>query len=226
MSVESHGLIFKSGFDSAHSANEPEFFAESAYIKVQNDFARFCQPDDMFSRGFWDKKVKNKMTAKFYRSFVKPLERARDEHGFQQRDFAVRNGPWTLTEILAERSKADDRRDGFTDDFAPHLPSFIDKLPVEDEQQSAQQVKKIAKLYGADLVGITSYDDRWTYRSRFSARKVASKPVHVEEGLDNVIVVAKSMNYDVLRTSPSATASTGPAIGYADDAVTLLALAQ
>ena len=55
---------------------------------------------------------------------------------------------------------------------------------------------------------------------------MSSKPVELPEGLTNVIVLGKSMDYDLIRMSPAATASTGPAAGYAEDAVTLLALAQ
>ncbi|MEO1105560.1 MAG: reductive dehalogenase domain-containing protein, partial [Pseudomonadota bacterium] len=57
-------------------------------------------------------------------------------------------------------------------------------------------------------------------------RKRACKPVELPEGLTNVIVLGKAMEYDIIRMSPTATASVGPASGYAEDAITLLALAQ
>lgn len=166
------------------------------------------------------------MTHKLFRSYVKPGERARDDEGYTQADFALRNGPWVVTEALGEMHKARDRRDGFTDDFTPHIPPKVDPVDLESPEKAAAMVKKVGKLYGADLVGITHYDPRWTYGSKFGARKVISKPMDLPDGLTSVIVLAKAMRYDLMRTSPSATAATGVAIGYADDAVTLLSLAQ
>jgi ferredoxin len=204
----------------------PEAFAGSRHIRILPDFARFRQPDDMFSRAFWDPRFANRVSMKFFRSFVKPGERMRDEDGFTQLDYAVRNGPWVVTEQLAEIHKAEGRRDGFTDDFSPHILPRVDRADLGDPRRAAAIVKKVARLYGADLVGIADYDPRWTYGAKFSARALASRPVDLPEGLTSVIVVGKAMDYDVIRMSPSATASTGPATGYAHDATTLLAIAQ
>lgn len=212
--------------DHAKAPEETVSFAGSNNIEVTPDYKGFDQHNDMFSRGFWDEKFTNKLTKRFYRSFVKPQERLRDEEGFSQEDFAFRNGPWVVTEMFAEMHKGDDRRDGFTDNFTPHLPPRVEPAEFASPEQAANRVKMVAKIYGADLVGITDYDPKWTYRSKFSARKVASKPVEVPPEVTNVIVVAKSMQYDIVRMSPTATAATSAAAGYAEDAVTLLALAQ
>lgn len=208
------------------ATSSDEVFANSQHIRITPEFEPFVQPDDMFSRGFWDKKFANRLTMRFFRSFVKPKERERDEDGFTQEDFAVRNGPWVVTEMFAEMHKAKDRRDGFTDDFTPHLPPNVEPVDLGTPQEAARRVKKVARLYGSDLVGITAYDPRWTYRSKFSARSLSCKPVDLPDGLTGVIVLGKAMDYDVIRMSPSATASTGPATGYAEDATTLLGLAQ
>ena len=206
--------------------SQAERFAGSNTIHVTSDFAPFHQHNDMFSRGFWDPRFRTPITMKFYKSFVKPTTRVRDEPGFGQEDFALRNGPWVVTEMLAEMHKGRDQRDGFTDPFTPHIPPKVDPVDMGSPQTASRHVKKVAKLYGADLVGITAYDPRWTYRSKFSARTVASKPVDVPEEVTNVIVLGKSMDYDLVRMSPTATAATSAAAGYAEDAVTLLALAQ
>lgn len=210
----------------AKAPEAPQKFAKSGNVEITPDFEPFNQPNDMFSRGFWDPKFRTKITQKFFRSFVKPGERVRDEEGFTQADFAVRNGPWVVTEMFAEMNKTNDRRDGFTDDFTPHLPPRVDPVDMGPPDEASRVVKKVAKLYGSDLVGITNYDPRWTYKSKFSARSVTSKPVEVPEDVTNVIVLGKAMDYNVIRMSPSATASTGPAAGYSEDAIILLSLAQ
>jgi epoxyqueuosine reductase len=209
-----------------HAPESEESFAGSEDVTVQPDFEPFHQNNDMFCRGFWDPKVSNKMTWRFFRSFVKPGERFRDAEGFTQRDYALRNGPWVVTEMLAEMHKGSDRRDGFWDDFTPHVPPKVESMPIEDEREAAANVKRVARIYGANLVGITAYDPKWTYGSKFSARSMSCKPMELPEGLTSAIVIAKSMDIDLVRTSPSATASAAPAIGYAHDATLLLALAQ
>ena len=203
-----------------------ERFGGSAHIEVTPEFEGFHQHNDMFSRGFWDPRFRTKGTMRFFKSFVKPTERVRDEPGLALQDFALRNGPWAVTEMLAEMHKDRDRRDGFTDDFTPHLPPKVDPADIGSPSIAARHVKKVAKLYGADLVGVTAYDPRWTYRSKFSARKVVSKPVEVPAEITNVIVLGKSMDYGLVRMSPTATGSTSAAAGYAEAAIPLLALAQ
>ena len=158
-------------------ASEP--FAGSKHIEITPEYRPFDQPNDMFSRGFWDPKFANRITMKFFRSFVKPKERMRDEDGFTQEDFALRNGPWVVTESFAEMHKDKGRRDGFTDDFTPHIPPKVPPADIGSPKSAAAKVKKAAKLYGADLVGITAYDPRWTYRAKFSARSVISRTKHV-----------------------------------------------
>lgn len=221
--TEQAAPLFK---DPAAAPAAEERFAGSRHIRVTPAFRPFDQPNDMFSRGFWDPRFATRITMKFFRSFVKPMERVRDEEGFSQGDFALRNGPWVVTEMFAEMHKAEGRRDGFTDDFTPHIPPKVAPAEIGSPGEAARGVKKVAKLYGADLVGVTAYDPRWTYRSKFSARAVASKPVELPEGLTSVIVLGKATAHDVIAMSPTATASAGPASGYAEDAITLLALAQ
>ena len=58
-----------------------------------------------------------------------------------------------------------------------------------------------------DLVGITGFDERWLYTQKFSDLRQESKPQEMPAGLDNVIVVAQSMDYDLIRTVPSALSS-------------------
>ena len=117
--------------------DKPEAFANSSNIEITPDYEGFNQHNDMFSRGLWDASFANRMTMRFYRSFVKPKERARDEEGFGQEDFALRNGPWVVTEMFAEMHKAKDRRDGFTDDFTPHLPPKVEPADMGSPDAAA-----------------------------------------------------------------------------------------
>ncbi|MFW6042648.1 MAG: reductive dehalogenase [Chloroflexota bacterium] len=114
----------------------------------------------------------------------------------------------------------------------------------ETKAEAAQAIKRAARLYGADLVGITPRDTRWDYAAFFNpvppdVRGVIAPPTpemmpHIGDMMDayfasgeslhgwekfpfepkTVIVVAFEMDYDALSTSPSEVAAAGVAEGY------------
>ena len=54
------------------------------------------------------------------------------------------------------------------------------------------EIKRVAKAFGADLVGITAFDERWVYTHKYSADTKEEKPNELPEGLDNVVVIARA----------------------------------
>ncbi|MDP7383692.1 MAG: reductive dehalogenase domain-containing protein, partial [Acidimicrobiales bacterium] len=79
---------------------------------------------------------------------------------------------------------------------------------------------------GADLVGIAAYDDRWTYTERFSVQAGGPKPNDLPDGLDQVIVIGQAMDSTLIETAPSALSGAATGMGYSQDAVVLLTVAQ
>ena len=68
----------------------PKHLLESdaaAGFQITDDFARFDQMNDMFTRAMWDDKVRNKDTDAFFASYRMEAAPRRGE-GFGQRDFA------------------------------------------------------------------------------------------------------------------------------------------
>lgn len=64
-------------------------------FEITDDFARFGQMNDMFTRAMRDDKVRNKVTDAFFASYR--MEAApRLGEGFGQRDFALRNAAWLI----------------------------------------------------------------------------------------------------------------------------------
>ena len=47
---------------------------EDARFEISEDFRRFNQREDIFSRSFWDSTIRSKDTDKFYQSYRLPLE--------------------------------------------------------------------------------------------------------------------------------------------------------
>lgn len=94
------------------------------------------------------------------------------------------------------------------------------KLEVTDPALMSQQVKKAARLFGADLVGVCAVDPRWIYTDVFLADTGEVKPLAFPTELTNAIVFAFEMDYDAIITSPTAIAAGAVAHAYSrQDAV-------
>ncbi|MEM6707026.1 MAG: reductive dehalogenase domain-containing protein [Acidobacteriota bacterium] len=197
-----------------------------AGFDVGPGFRRFSQRDDVFSRSFWDEEVRSDRSDRFYESYRRPLEEWRSVAGYGHRDFALRNAAWHVADTFAERLEHEDRREGFLDYLTAQREGAPEKAELESPEETATQVKQVARLFGADLVGITRHDERWLYTHKYSRREENETPMDLPEGLTSVIVVCHEMDHDLLRTVPSALSGTATGVGYSKDVVTLLALAQ
>jgi reductive dehalogenase len=82
----------------------------------------------------------------------------------------------------------------------------------------SEEIKNVVgRLFGADGVGITHTDLRWHYSNSFAVKTLSEKPYGIPEGLPNVIVIITSMDYEALKTYPSATAGIAIGHGYSRD---------
>ena len=197
-----------------------------AGFEVDEDFRRFSQRDDIFCRSFWDPEVRTDRSDMFYETYRTPRMKWRSVDGFTQRDYALRNASWHVTDIFAELKGDADRREGFLDPYTVVRDGPGSALPVESPEEMAKEVKHAARMLGADLVGITGYDERWMYTHAYSRDREAEKPQEVPADLGNVIVIAQSMDLDVLQTAPSALSGTATGATYSRDTIVLLAIAQ
>ena len=195
-----------------------------AGIQVNDDFERFEQRNDMFCRSQWDEKIATKAAMEFWRGHRKPNFRKGD--GFRQRDFALRNASWVMASSIMERGFSEGIREGFTDDIKEFHPPDSNKVKIESVEDMTREIKQVAKYFGADLVGITEYDERWVYTSKFNVRTKEESPVALPEGLTSVIMVGHAMEYDIIKSMPSALASTAVGKGYSTEAAIVMHIAQ
>jgi reductive dehalogenase len=80
--------------------------------------------------------------------------------------------------------------------------------------------------FGADLIGITRYDERWMYAKKYSDLSCTERPNDIPDELKYVIVTAQSMNHSLIRTVPSALSGAATGLGYSHDALVVLSTAQ
>jgi len=193
---------------------------------VLDHFERFSQKNDIYSRAFWDPEVRSERTDLFFETYRTPLKKWKKAEGFRQKDYALRNASWHLPDIFAELKEAENRREGFLDPFTVHRDGPNEPLPVDSPAQMSREIKHVAKVFGADLVGITEYDERWVYAHAYSRLGETEKPQELPDDLPSVIVIAQEMDRDLIETVPSALSGTATGVGYSYDTLVLLGLAQ
>lgn len=199
---------------------------EAAGFEVLEDFERFRQGDDIFNRAAWDPSVRSEKTERFFATYSEPLERWRRADGFTQKDYALRNAAWHVTDIFAELKEDEDRREGYLDEFTVQREPAAAKLSVGSPGRMSAEIKRVARLFGADLVGITHFDRRWLYTHKFSRQAKGDKEHDLPEGLDHVVVVAQAMDEKLLNTVPSALSGAATGLGYSKDTLVLLSVTQ
>lgn len=170
--------------------------------------------------------------------------------GYDQKDKALMAGAWSLSNFIAGPSPATIPDYGVTSWEQKTEPSKMalfdntyiakEKAKFESKKEASDYIKRAAKLFGADLVGITRRDERWDYRQFFNpippiARKAFPGPPTPEqlEELKNwgpdkfitdwsdfpfvpktVIVMAFEMDYEGMSTAPSFVGSGVAGEGY------------
>ncbi len=192
--------------------------------EVLPDFERFSQVDDVFSRSSWDDTIRSEQSDRFYSTYRRPLDNWRKANGFTQRDYALRNASWHVSDIFTEMH--DGRRDGFIDPLSTLKPGADDKLAPDSPAAGASDLKHVAKTFGADLVGIAAFDERWVYTERFNHETNQPKPNDLPDDLTSVIVIGQAMDKGLIQTAPSALSGAATGLGYSQDAAVLLGLAQ
>ncbi|MEM9653604.1 MAG: reductive dehalogenase [Actinomycetota bacterium] len=199
---------------------------EEAGFEVLDDFERFSQVNDVFSRSWWDDRIRSEKSATFYATYRRPLEKWRKANGFTQRDYALRNASWHVSDVFTEMYEDRGRRDGFLDPLSMLRDGADQQLPPDSPEDGARDLKHVAKAFGADLVGITAWDSRWVYTERFSIATGSAKPNDLPHDLTSVVMIGQSMDVDLIRTAPSALSGAATGLGYSRDAAVLLGVAQ
>lgn len=211
---------------SNHPAPEPAHRPGDAEagIETTEAFERFSQRNDVFSRAMWDDTVQSKATDAFFASYRMEAAPRRGD-GFTQRDFALRNASWLISDIMTDRHAGEGRREGFQAPISDDTPVAPVQAPVEDPAQMAREIKQVARFFGAGLCGITDLDDRWLYTDRVDTRDMSAAPLGLPEGLTSVIVLGHEMDRDLVQTYPSALGGAATGREYSHEAAVVMQLA-
>ncbi|HUT51691.1 MAG TPA: reductive dehalogenase [Alphaproteobacteria bacterium] len=195
-------------------------------FEIEDGFQRFNACNDAFARAQWDERVRTERGIQWFKGMFMHGIGVRGAEGYQRKDFAIRNAAWVGANLLIERNLANDRHEGFLDDLTQFAPTAPDKEPVEDPSEMAKELKQVAAIFGADLIGVTATDLRWHYTKRFTGKTLSEKENVDCSELPNCVVVGTEMPGKVIQTMPSALGGTAAGYGYSKDGLTLMSIAQ
>ena len=185
---------------------------------------RFDQRNNAFFRGVWDPSL-NEVGKRFY-GIIYP----KDKPGYRLEDLAFDQAGWYAEQAFAMGNLGGNR--GLYSWESPKVwysdwrPPTDLKLEVDDPAKMTRVIKKVAKTYGASLVGICELDRRWVYSHRQNVLEKKHEPVEIPEEYKYAIALAFEMDYDLVRLSPTHTGAAGITSAYGRMPLTTGSLAQ
>ena len=160
---------------------------------------RFDQKNEMFKRSLWDEKMLPH-GMRFYREV-----KFQENMGYRKIDYSFRNASWTLewgAGFGNSRSNSGLYSWEGVNDRIRHYVKSGDPVKASPEQMS-RNIKRAARYFGADLVGICQVHPNWVYSHEFNTITREHYPMELPEGCHNVVVLAIAMDYEGVQMSPT-----------------------
>ena len=193
-------------------------------IETTDEFKQFAQKNDVFTRAFWDPTVQTDKTDAFFGSYrMGAIPRRGD--GFTQKDFALRNASWLISDIMTDRHANKGRREGFQAPISNDTPVADEKVEYPNPTDASAEIKKISQFFGSDLCGITNLDKRWLYSKRVDVRDMSEVELGLPDGLTSVIVLGHQMDKKLVQTYPSALGGAATGREYSHEAAIVMQIA-
>ncbi|UCD01028.1 MAG: reductive dehalogenase [Promethearchaeota archaeon] len=202
-------------------------------------YKRFKQKNNMLFRRLWDN------TLPTYQQMLDTnleghIESKKD--GYSRIDFALVAAGWTVYERFPYAFKWERKS---LMDIGYGVNWMKSKYKIEDIENFTKKIKKVAKLYGASLVGIADVNDKWIYKTGFmrpndvseaKAKKevrggiapdsIYDQPIELPDGINKVIVMGVEMDEEAISTAPTQPAAAATAIAYSKMAFIISCLGE
>jgi len=182
---------------------------------------RFDQKNEVFKRGHWDPEI-IPHSERFHELVY------RDRPGYTKLEYSLQAASWNMEDAFGYEEATGSPLALYSWTPQEGQPQHCASTgpPVrEAPERMSRVIKKAARLYGADLVGITRVHDSWVYSHSYSKFSGTHSPLELPEGCDTAVVMAFAMDFDALHTSPTAVAGAGTGVGYSRMAFTANLLA-
>ncbi len=171
---------------------------------------RFDQKDEVFCRSVWDETLWHRLAS------VAPKAASEAMHMRAIEGAAsVAGALWVevkAASLVPGYAGYDGHVQGADGLYTWDDPVNTDKLSLSSAAETSAMIKKVARLYGADLVGICELDERWVYSNYFDYTTGEAGPLQVP--YKYAIVMGIEMNREGIEQSPRWEASAATALAY------------
>jgi len=201
-----------------------DLVAKGAGRYAVGEVERFDQRNNVFFRAVWDPSLVE-LGRQFY-GVVQP----KDKPGYRLEDMAFGQAGWYAEQAFAMGNLGGNR--GLYSWETPKIrysdwrPPTDVKLTVDDPSRMTRVIKKVARAYGASLVGVCELDRRWLYSHRLNVLEKREETEEIPDEYKYAISLAFEMDYELVKLSPTHTGDAGPSIAYNRMALTTGSLAQ
>ncbi|MFX1378850.1 MAG: reductive dehalogenase [Promethearchaeota archaeon] len=192
-----------------------------------NVYKRFKQKNNMLFRRLWDKSLST-----YHQMFDTNIEKHIEskKEGYSRMDFALVAAGWTVYEQFPHAftwERKDQLDIGYGTDW------MKSKIIIENLKSFTNNIKKVAKFYGASLVGIADVNEKWIYKTGFMRPNQTSEAeakqglrggkvvntiydqiINLPDGINKVIVMGVEMDPDAISTAPTQPAAAAAAVAY------------
>jgi len=193
---------------------------------VVGEVERFDEKFMMFRRIMWD------MPSLAKKLYFTPKMPDENKPGYTIQDNAFRNASWDLERDFGMGNRGGRRLllDWDRQPKGEFMPPPGLKITADDPVKITRDLKKVAKFFGASLVGVCELDRRWVYshayyparRDPFSIEPITdeeltrgnSEEIEIPEEYKYAIVCAIEMNYEAIKYSPTYTSAAGAGLCY------------
>jgi len=170
---------------------------------------RFNQRNEMFKRNVWDEKNRHLSKSFFEVKYQSKV-------GYRRIDYAFRNASWALEWKYGMGNARSNfglyEWEGVPERIRPYVEAGD---PVtEPPEEMSRIVKKVARFYGADLVGICRVHPNWIYSHEFNVITQETYTIEIPEGCNHAVVMAIEMDYDAICSSPTGVSAGATGLGY------------
>jgi len=189
---------------------------------IVGEVKRFDQKNEMFKRPRWQPELRE--TAKKLYGLVYP----KDKDGHTLKDMAFKNAGWHIESGFAHGNIIHNSGMYAWDMKLAGVSQVPDdlKLEIDDPAKISQNIKKVAKFFGASQVRICELDRRWVYSHSFHFATREHKELELPEEYKYAIVMVFEMDYELTKTSPTWVAEGTEGKAYSMMAVTATMVAQ
>jgi len=194
------------------SAETDRVTAGSPYTIDPETHGRFDERNTVFARVHWDK------DASFHETDYRGEAQAKialGEEGYSRIEFARLLASWTVHDCFGGAFSW--KRLGRADPAMMQLG----KVDVADPAAMSEEVRKTARMFGADLVGIARVNERWIY-----SHDRSGDPVTIPSEYTHAIVMGIAMDREAVETSPSYVSGAATGVGYSRMAFAIACMAQ